>query len=113
MAAVLMIGYMFLSAMAIVIWSGPRVGPKWVTFFGHFGPSETSRPIPRRSAIVCAAAGATFELVVAYAALQPDFLPVGGSLVLAIQIGLALLWTTYFARLARRASATRGARREL
>jgi hypothetical protein len=43
-----------------------------------------------------------FELGITYAALHPELLPPGGSLIFAIQVALAVVWTVYFLRLPRR-----------
>jgi hypothetical protein len=102
MAGVVTVCYMFLSARAITIWSAPREGPSWAMLFGYFSPVERSRTIPRRSAVTLATFALLFEGVIAYAALQPEFLPHGGSVVFAVQIGLACGWTVYFFRLPRR-----------
>ena len=99
MAAVLMLCYLFISAQAITFWSGPRAGPKWATFFGYMNPSEGPIKYPRLNAGVLALFALAFEGGSAYIALHPEFLPPGGSFVLALQIVLAAVWTVFFFRL--------------
>jgi hypothetical protein len=102
MAGVVTIGFMFLSARAITIWSTPRLGPKWVAFFASLDPFEEARAVPRRSAVLLGVLALVFELGITYAALHPELLPPGGSLIFAIQVALAVVWTVYFLRLPRR-----------
>lgn len=104
-SAVVLVGYMFLSARAISVWNGPRTGPRWATFFGYFDPSEVNR-IKRRAAYWYAALAGLFELGIAYPAVHPELLPMGGSLVFAVQIAFAIGWATYFWKLPRGSWAT-------
>ena len=108
MSALVMLCYMFISAQAITFWSGPRAGPKWATFFGYMNPSEGPIKFPRRNAGVLALVAVAIEGALAYGAFYPELLPRGGSFVLALQIGLAAVWTVFFFRLP-----TRSASREI
>ncbi len=42
MAAVITLGFMFMSARAITVGSGPRVGPGWARFFADDGIFDRS-----------------------------------------------------------------------
>src|SRR3989442_1175817 len=112
MCAVFTLVYLFLSARAITIWSGPRLGPKWAMFFAQFDPYETTKPIPRRTAIVYAVIAAAFETVLAsgglYLAVRPPSQLLDTALI-AVQIAGALAWTVYFLRLPRQTPTRSGA----
>jgi hypothetical protein len=100
--AIVTVGFLFLSARAITIWSGPRRGPNWALFFAQFDPDETLTPIPRRSGIGLAVLATAFESGMAYVAAHPAEATVAGSVAIAIQIGIAIAWTVYFFRLPKR-----------
>ena len=96
---VVTVGYMFLSSRAITFWSGARNVPRWAQFFAYVHPSESEQPPDRRSAIVYAILATAFELVVAYAAAHPSIATETGRVILAFQIGFAIVWCVFFARL--------------
>jgi hypothetical protein len=102
MCALFTLVFMFMSARAITIWSGSRRGPRWATFFGQFAPEEAVETIPRREALGYAGLAGVVEFVLAYAAAHPLVARFEGSAVIAVQIGLAVIWATYFSRLPKR-----------
>jgi hypothetical protein len=101
MCAGLTMTFMFLSARAITLWSGPRAAPRWAAFFSQFSREERELPQRGHPGQYYAAFAAAFEVAAVYIAAHPASVTAAGSAIFVGQLLVASAWLAYFFRLPR------------
>jgi hypothetical protein len=84
--------YLYMGTMLISLWSAPRRGPLWATYFMRYVPPIGRLKNPRTVIGTYLAMSLVFEGALAYIAAQPAATQ-AGSAILWLQILLVAAWT--------------------